>query len=81
MSCIQTGANVVRFAVLILIILEVLYESEYISSEMKVAIVLILIILEVLYELQTKMRKERDGKVLILIILEVLYECSSICVE
>ena len=65
------------YCVLILIILEVLYEQvrEVITGYQQ--IVLILIILEVLYELKRFTVMEKINlAVLILIILEVLYEKS-----
>ena len=64
--------------VLILIILEVLYETEEYSGYVDCASVLILIILEVLYEHSEKGDKHEDNAVLILIILEVLYELKMI---
>ena len=60
--------------VLILIILEVLYELVNVESFNKLCGVLILIILEVLYEIMQGAITAWDTAVLILIILEVLYE-------
>ena len=60
--------------VLILIILEVLYERTKLYGAQVVYIVLILIILEVLYEPDYFLAWQRGYTVLILIILEVLYE-------
>ena len=62
--------------VLILIILEVLYETAGVIKRVPRG-VLILIILEVLYELETIFNFKKKWKVLILIILEVLYELSK----
>ena len=61
-------------AVLILIILEVLYEILASMLHRATVIVLILIILEVLYEILKDFFKVTKIYVLILIILEVLYE-------
>ena len=65
-------------SVLILIILEVLYESKECYVALEELFVLILIILEVLYEkvsyIDGKLYHLEELFVLILIILEVLYE-------
>ena len=64
--------------VLILIILEVLYEVRFSYVRVFEAEVLILIILEVLYENITRYgSRHLQVRVLILIILEVLYESRS----
>ena len=62
--------------VLILIILEVLYEN-FIKLETIAKAVLILIILEVLYEIRYDYDRWASIVVLILIILEVLYEINE----
>ena len=68
---IELGAPL---TVLILIILEVLYEKPETQHTVDECKVLILIILEVLYEFQDRLSRHLKNNVLILIILEVLYE-------
>ena len=63
-----------RVNVLILIILEVLYENSNVIAAFQEYEVLILIILEVLYESDFLNTVTVEEVVLILIILEVLYE-------
>ena len=72
---IEQGLQVV----LILIILEVLYEFFPIKTRLRPSYkVLILIILEVLYERRNLLLSKIRYSVLILIILEVLYEIKNL---
>ena len=77
MSIASENTKDTKKEVLILIILEVLYEFMTASLIPTAGVVLILIILEVLYEIEYIWRGKSFSDVLILIILEVLYETDD----